>query len=142
MARAPTPHTVKAIVNDMAGGRKRMSGLAQWADIDPTGTHGPVAELTRVLALLEGAEEQALTIAELRAHGIGTPGQSIYELQLAGYPIQRVHHHRRASGCPVLAYRLSGHRRHDQPQTGRATRPRRRGAVATPDQDVVDSLYQ
>ena len=97
-----------------------MSGIAQWSDIDPTGAHGPVAELTRVLALLESAEEHALTISELRAHGIATPGQSVYELQLAGYPIYRVHHRRGASGCTVLAYRLSGHRRQDQPRTGRA----------------------
>ena len=97
-----------------------MSGIAQWSDLDPTGTHGPVAELTRVLALLESAEEHALTISELRAHGIGTPGQSVYELQLAGYPIERVHRRRGASGCTVLAYRLGGHRRDDQPRTGRA----------------------
>jgi hypothetical protein len=104
----------------MAGGRNRMTGIAQWSDIDPTGTHGPAAELTRVLALLESAEEHALTIAELQAHGIVTPGQSVYELQLAGYPIERVHHRRGASGGTVLAYRLNDHRRQDQPQTGRA----------------------
>jgi hypothetical protein len=90
-----------------------MTGIAQWSDIDPTGTRSPVAELTRVLALLEGAEEHALTITELRAHGIATPGQSVYELQLAGYPIKRVHHRRGASGCTVLADRLSGHRFRD-----------------------------
>ena len=97
-----------------------MSGISQWSDIDTTGTHGPVAELTRVLALLERAEEHAMTISELRAHGIATPGQSVYELQLAGYPIQRVRHRRGASGCTVVAYRLGSHRRHDQPPTGRA----------------------
>ena len=97
-----------------------MSGIAQWSDIDPTGTYGPVAELTRVLALLESAEEHAMTISELRAHGIATPGQSVYELQLAGYPIQRVRHRRGASGCTVVAYRLGSHRRHDQPPTGQA----------------------
>jgi hypothetical protein len=111
---------VKAIVNGMAGGRNRMTGIAQWSDIDLTGTHGAVSELTRVLALLESAEEHALTITELRAHGIATPGQSVYELQLAGYPIERVHHRRGASGRTVLAYRLSGHRRHDQPIERRA----------------------
>ena len=97
-----------------------MSGIAQWSDIEPTGTYGPVAELTRVLSLLESAEEHAMTISELRAHGIATPGQSVYELQLAGYPIQRVRHRRGASGCTVVAYRLGSHRRHDQPSTGRA----------------------
>jgi hypothetical protein len=115
---AASGHTAyrQAIVNDMAGGRSRMTGIAQWSDIDPTGTSGPVAELTQVLALLESAEGHALTISELRAHGIATPGQSVYELQLAGYPIERVHHRRGASGCTVLAYRLSGRRRHDHPQ--------------------------
>ncbi len=97
-----------------------MTGIAQWSDIDPTATHGAVAELTRVLALLEGAEEHALTISELRAHGIATPGQSVYELQLAGYPIKRVHQRRAAGGGTVLAYRLNDHRRQEQPQTGRA----------------------
>jgi hypothetical protein len=97
-----------------------MTGIAQWSGIGPTATHGPVAELTRVLGLLESADEHVLTIAELRAHGIATPGQSVYELQLAGYPIKRVHHPRGAGGCTVLAYRLSGNGRHDQPRTGRA----------------------
>ena len=87
-----------------------MSGIAQWSDIDPTGTYGPVAELTRVLALLESAEEQALTISELRAHGIGTPGQSVYELQLAGYPIERVHHRpeQAAAPCSRTAWAATG----------------------------------
>lgn len=92
-----------------------MTGIAQWSDIDPTGADGPVAELTRVLALLESADENALTISELRAQGIATPGQSVYELQLAGYPIERIHHRRRPGGGTVLAYRLKGHRRQEPP---------------------------
>jgi hypothetical protein len=43
-----------------------------------------------------------------------------YELQLAGYPIERVHHRRGAGGCAVLAYRLSARRRHDHPQRPRS----------------------
>jgi hypothetical protein len=58
--------------------------------------NGPVrsargtATWTRVLEPLEANRAGGLTIAALRERGIGTPAMSVYELQLAGYEIERV----------------------------------------------------
>lgn len=48
-------------------------------------------ELERFLALLQDADRHMLTIAALRRRGIENPAQSVYELQVAGYTIDRVH---------------------------------------------------
>ena len=88
-----------------------MTGIARWSDIAPAGTDGPVAESTRVLALLESAEEDAVTISQLRAQGVATPGQSVYELQLAGYPIDRIPT-RGLAGHRSLGYRLRRRAQH------------------------------
>ncbi len=47
-------------------------------------------ELARVLALLEGDRAGSLTIAALRQRGVKAPAQAVYDLQLAGYAIDRV----------------------------------------------------
>jgi hypothetical protein len=47
-------------------------------------------DAVRVLALLAENHRGAMTIPELREHGIEAPGQEIYALQLAGYRIDRV----------------------------------------------------
>jgi hypothetical protein len=44
----------------------------------------------RLLALLEGTRDDAVTIVAMRERGIHTPAQMIYALQLAGYDIDRV----------------------------------------------------
>lgn len=62
-------------------------------------------DLTRVLALLEANRGAALTIAALRERGIETPAIRVYELQLAGYEIERVPC-ARPDGRATLAYRL------------------------------------
>jgi hypothetical protein len=56
-------------------------------DVDP---QGEVArELERVLALLEGDQAGAVTIAALLERGVQEPAQAVYALQLAGYAIDR-----------------------------------------------------
>ena len=47
-------------------------------------------ELARVLALLEEDRAGSLTIAALRGQGVKAPAQAVYDLQLGGYPIDRV----------------------------------------------------
>jgi hypothetical protein len=41
------------------------------------------------LRLLEEAGPQGLTIAELRAEGLRMPAQALYEVELAGWPLER-----------------------------------------------------
>jgi len=62
-------------------------------------------DLTRVLALLEANRTRGLTIAALRERGIKTPAISVYELQLAGYEIERVPCER-PDGRTTLGHRL------------------------------------
>ncbi len=45
-------------------------------------------------------------IAELRSHGIETPAQMVYELQLAGHDIQRTYGPKGSDGRKLLGYRL------------------------------------
>ena len=47
-------------------------------------------ELACALALLEGNHSRPVTLAALRDRGIHAPAQAIYDLQLAGYTIDRV----------------------------------------------------
>ena len=47
-------------------------------------------DLTRVLELLEANRAGGRTILALRERRIETPAMSVYELQLAGYEIERV----------------------------------------------------
>jgi len=59
----------------------------------------------RLLALLEDNRHDAVTITTMLEHGIETPAQVIYALQLAGYDIDRAP----ALGNPrgPLGYRLN-----------------------------------
>lgn len=43
----------------------------------------------RVLRLLDG-DADGLTISDLQARGVQMPGHALYELELDGYPIERV----------------------------------------------------
>jgi len=60
---------------------------------------------SRVLRLLEADRDGGLTIAVLRERGVEAPALTVYELQLAGYEIDRV-----PCGCSdghtTLGYRL------------------------------------
>jgi hypothetical protein len=62
-------------------------------------------DAARLLALLEDNPHDAVTIAGMLEHGIETPAQVIYALQLAGYDIERTP----ARGNPrgPLGYRLN-----------------------------------
>jgi hypothetical protein len=53
---------------------------------------------------LQACGEHPLSIDELAQRGIQRPGEGIYELQLAGYPIERIGPSRRGSALP--RYRL------------------------------------
>lgn len=64
------------------------------------------ANRARLLLVLGAAEEDALTIGDLRERGVRMPGQAIYELELDGYPVERVHRHSRARHCSAVGYRL------------------------------------
>jgi len=57
----------------------------------------PVADIpsdtsdrARLLSALAAAEGEALTISDLRDRGVQMPGQALYELELEGYPVERV----------------------------------------------------
>jgi hypothetical protein len=62
-------------------------------------------DLTRVLGLLEANRARGLTLAALRERGVETPAMSVYELQLAGYEIERLLCEA-PDGRTTLGYRL------------------------------------
>jgi hypothetical protein len=64
----------------------------------------------RLLRLLDSGEPEPLTIDELRERGVARPGQAIYELELDGYPVERVHRRGRTQACRFVGYRLSASR--------------------------------
>jgi biotin operon repressor len=56
-----------------------------------------------VLRALRDAGDRPVSLAELRERGIANPGAVIYELELAGYEIDRVHRHGRLVGVRLGA---------------------------------------
>jgi hypothetical protein len=68
----------------------------------------------RALLLLEEAGERPLSFAELRAAGVENPAQVVYELELAGHPVER----------SAAGVRLA---RPPEERSGAAGRRRRRG---------------
>ena len=69
-----------------------------------------------VLRVLRDAGDRPVSLVELRERGIGNPGAVIYELELAGYEIDRVHRHGR-----LLGVRLTGPPE-PRPEAGRSRR--------------------
>ena len=65
--------------------------------------------LARVLALLQGDRAGAVTIDALRERGVNAPAQLMYDLQLAGYRIDRI------SCADLGGHRTFGHRLHGSP---------------------------
>jgi hypothetical protein len=55
-----------------------------------------------VLRTLRDAGDRPVSLVEMRERGILNPASVIYELELAGYPIDRVHHHGRLLGVRLL----------------------------------------
>ncbi len=51
---------------------------------------GGERELARALELLQRNNVRPVTAAALRSRGVRAPAQAVYDLQLAGYPIDRV----------------------------------------------------
>jgi hypothetical protein len=56
-----------------------------------------------VVRVLRDAGDRPVSLAELRERGIGNPGAVIYELELAGWEIDRVHRHGRLVGVRLGA---------------------------------------
>jgi biotin operon repressor len=72
-----------------------------------------------VLRVLRDAGDRPVSLPELRERGIANPAAVIYELELAGYEIDRVHRHGR-----LLGVRL-GSEREPPVEPGRGRRLRR-----------------
>jgi biotin operon repressor len=72
-----------------------------------------------VLRVLRDAGDRPVSLPELRERGIANPAAVIYELELAGYEIDRVHRHGR-----LLGVRL-GSEREPRVEPGRGRRLRR-----------------
>ncbi len=51
-----------------------------------------------LLRVLRDAGDRPVSLPELRERGIPNPATVIYELEIAGYEIDRVHRHRRLLG--------------------------------------------
>jgi biotin operon repressor len=58
-----------------------------------------------VLRVLRDAGDRPVSLPELRERGIGNPAAVIYELELAGYEIDRVHRQGRLLGVRLGAAR-------------------------------------
>ena len=69
-----------------------------------------------VIRALREAGDRPVSLAELRERGIANPAAVIYELELAGYEIDRVHRHGR-----LLGVRLTG-APEPRPEAGRSRR--------------------
>jgi biotin operon repressor len=69
-----------------------------------------------VIRALREAGDRPVSLPELRERGIGNPAAVIYELELAGYEIDRVHRHGR-----LLGVRL-GATAEPRPEPGRGRR--------------------
>jgi hypothetical protein len=62
-------------------------------------------ECRRLLALLREAGDEAVTLDELEVVGVRDPARALLELELAGFPVQRVYEHP-ARGRTVTCVRL------------------------------------
>jgi hypothetical protein len=60
------------------------------------------AQQQRLLELLRDAGEEPVAFAELHAGGISFPAAVISELELNGYPIERVYDHAQLVGVRLL----------------------------------------
>lgn len=60
----------------------------------------------RLLIALDAADGAGLTIRDLRKRGVQMPGQAIYELELDGYPLDRIHRQGREHCSSVIGFRL------------------------------------
>jgi biotin operon repressor len=58
----------------------------------------------KALRVLREAGERPVSVAELRERGIPNPASVIYELELAGFAIDRVHRRGRLLGVRLLEH--------------------------------------
>ena len=69
------------------------------------------ADCTRLLELLDTGHADAPTMDDLRERGVTMPGQAIYELEIDGYPVERVRRRGDAGRRGGIGYRLPRPRR-------------------------------
>ena len=78
----------------------------------PVRAESPAAfDRARLLSLLDADLDDAPTIADLRASGVRMPGQAIYELEVDGYPVERIRRRGDARRRGGIGYRLPRPRR-------------------------------
>lgn len=65
----------------------------------------------RLLSLLDAGLDDAPTMDDLRERGVRMPGQAIYELEVDGYPVERVRRRGDARRRGGIGYRLPRPRR-------------------------------
>ena len=73
-------------------------------------TSPATVDRARLLSLLDAGLDDAPTIDDLREGGVRMPGQAIYELEVDGYPVERVRH-RGDARRRGIGYRLPRPRR-------------------------------
>ena len=89
---------------------------SRWEDDNPSTTLAD-AQQHRLLELLRKAASQPIGFADLHASGISFPAAVVSELELNGYPTERVYDHGRLVGVRLLD---------SEPRDKPAARPRRR----------------
>jgi hypothetical protein len=83
----------------------------------------------QLLALLREAGDEPLSIATLKLFGVDLPGQTLYELELAGHSIERVYREgEERSGLIGVRLRAPGEGPPPQTRRGWRRRPFRRAA--------------
>lgn len=102
-AEGPVPaalgQSIAAFARERTEIDRRLAGLDGGAGVDRS----------RLLRLL-GNRDHPLTIGELRELGVERPGEAIYELELEGYPVERVRRHRSSGAGRSVSYRLEAPR--------------------------------
>jgi hypothetical protein len=85
----------------------RLTGRSTIGGDDPQPQTEAERELALALALLESDHTGSVTIAALRERGVRAPAQAVYDLQIAGYAIDRVTS-TDTGGRSTSGYRLRG----------------------------------
>jgi hypothetical protein len=70
------------------------------------------ADRAKLLDLLDADHDDPPTVDDLRERGVTMPGQAIYELELEGYPVERVRRRGDSRRRGGVGYR---HARTDRP---------------------------
>ena len=85
----------------------RLTRNSTFSRDDPQPRTEAEQELARALEMLERDHTGSVTVAALREGGVRAPAQAVYDLQIAGYEIDRVKS-TDAGGHSTSGYRLRG----------------------------------